>query len=170
VHKIVTREVSEVSLPGIVIAVLSIIIMPLLARAKMNTGRALGLRSLIADAKETIVCSLLSVALLLGLLARWLFDFTLADPIVGLVIVLFLFREGYELVFLGGCSCGEEDECGSDEEHGCCGGGCGCAGDDCGDDDHHDCCGGGCGCSGDDDCGSEKNHDKKEKGCGVCCR
>ena len=57
----------------------------------------------VADSKETFVCSILSVALLIGLTTMALFNFWLADPIVGLVIVGFLIKEGWELVF------GEED-------------------------------------------------------------
>ena len=66
---------------------------------KHTTGKALGLGSLVADAKETIVCSFLSFALLTGLVVRIVFGFGLADPIVGFLIVLYLLKEGFELVF-----------------------------------------------------------------------
>ena len=49
-----------------------------------------------ADARETLACAFISVALLLGLGANYLFGFWQADPIVGLIIVIFLFREGWE--------------------------------------------------------------------------
>ena len=52
--------------------------------------------ALIADSKETMACAFLSMALLLGLGANYLFGFWQADPIVGLIIVAFLFREGWE--------------------------------------------------------------------------
>jgi cation diffusion facilitator family transporter len=99
IRKIVLKEPPEKSLPGIIIAILSLIIMPILARAKMNIGRQLSLKSLIADAKETLACAWLSVALLIGLGIHALTGFWLADPIAGLIITGFLFREGFELVF-----------------------------------------------------------------------
>ena len=110
VSKLITREIPEPSLIGIVIAVLSIIIMPILAWRKRVVGTAIGSRALLADAKETITCGYLSVALLIGLLANYLFGFWQADPLVGFVIVIFLFREGYE-GWTGSCGCEECDEC-----------------------------------------------------------
>jgi len=96
-RKLITQDVPDPSLPGIVIAILSLIVMPLLARAKIRVGGQIGSRALVADAKETLACAFLSVALLLGLGANYLFGFWQADPIVGLVIVAFLFREGREV-------------------------------------------------------------------------
>jgi len=96
-RKLIVRDVPDPSLPGIVIAILSLIVMPLLARAKIRVGGQIGSRALVADAKETLACAFLSVALLLGLGANYLFGFWQADPIVGLVIVAFLFREGREV-------------------------------------------------------------------------
>jgi divalent metal cation (Fe/Co/Zn/Cd) transporter len=106
-RKLIFRDMPDPSLPGIVIAILSLIIMPLLARAKIRVGGQIGSRALVADAKETLACAFLSVALLLGLGANYLFGFWQADPIAGLVIVAFLFREGREV--WGEAS--EEDEC-----------------------------------------------------------
>jgi len=99
VKKIVLREIPDPSLFGIIIALVSLIIMPLLASAKHRIGKQLGMASLVADSKETFVCAVLSAALLVGLLTHYFFHFWLSDPIVGLLIVAFLFREGYELVF-----------------------------------------------------------------------
>ncbi|MFC1873215.1 cation diffusion facilitator family transporter [Chloroflexota bacterium] len=96
VKKLVVSEIPEPSLPGMVIATASIIIMPLIARQKYKTGRQINSQALIADSKETIVCAFLSVALLLGLGTNYLFGFWQADPIVGLIIVAFLSREGWE--------------------------------------------------------------------------
>ncbi len=64
-----------------IIAVLSIIIMPVLAWRKQVIGTAIVRRALLADAKETIACAFLSVALLAGLLANDLFGFWQADPL-----------------------------------------------------------------------------------------
>jgi divalent metal cation (Fe/Co/Zn/Cd) transporter len=98
IRKIVLRDIAESSILGIIIAVISIIVMPVLGYRKLRLGKELGLSSLVADSKETFVCAFLSVALLVGLTTRYLFDFWLSDPIVGLIIVVFLFKEGFELV------------------------------------------------------------------------
>ena len=89
-------EIQQHSLPGRIIAVASIIVMPLLTWQKYKTGKQINSRALVADSKETLACFFLSVALLLGLGSNYLFGFWQADPIVGLVIVAFLFREGWE--------------------------------------------------------------------------
>ncbi|MCJ7769363.1 MAG: cation diffusion facilitator family transporter [Dehalococcoidales bacterium] len=98
VEKLAVREIPEPSLPGIIIAILSIIILPVLTWQKYKTGKKINSRALMADARETLVCAFLSVALLLGLGANYLFGFWQADPIVGLIIVAFLFREGWEVL------------------------------------------------------------------------
>ncbi|MFH1662878.1 MAG: cation transporter [Chloroflexota bacterium] len=95
-EKLVAGEMPNPSLPGIVIATLSIIIMPVLTWQKYKTGKKISSRALLADARETLACAFLSVALLLGLGTNYLFGFWQADPIVGLLIVIFLFREGWE--------------------------------------------------------------------------
>lgn len=98
-RKILSKEVPDPSIPGIVIAALSLVIMPILARMKYTTGKSLALGSLIADSKETIVCSFLSFALLVGLVTRIGLGFWLSDPIVGFIIVIYLLKEGFELLF-----------------------------------------------------------------------
>ena len=97
VRKLAVAEIPEPSVPGMAIAVASLIVMPLLTWQKYKTGKQINSRALVADSKETLACSFLSVALLLGLGANYLFGFWQADPIVGLIIVAFLFREGREL-------------------------------------------------------------------------
>ncbi len=96
VRKLVIEEISEPSLPGIVIATTSIIIMPLLTWKKYQTGKQINSRALVADSKETLACAFLSLALLLGLGMNYLFGFWQADPIVGIIIAAFLFREGWK--------------------------------------------------------------------------
>jgi len=96
IKKLVITEISEPSSSGIIIATLSLIIMPILAWQKYKTGKQINSQALVADAKETLACAYLSVALLLGLSANYLFGFWQADPIVGLIIVAFLFKEGRE--------------------------------------------------------------------------
>jgi len=99
VRKIISKEMPDPSIVGIIIAILSIIIMPILGYKKYCIGKELNLTSLIADSKETFVCSLLSVALLIGLVTRYLFNFWLSDPLVGIIIVVFLIKEAIELLF-----------------------------------------------------------------------
>ena len=96
IQKLVTVETPDTSLPGIIIALVSLIIMPLLAWQKYKTGKQIDSMALVADSKETWACAFLSAALLLGLGLNYLFGLWQADPIVGLIIVAFLFREGWE--------------------------------------------------------------------------
>ncbi len=98
VKKLYLREIPEPSLFGIVIAIVSIIVMPILFYLKYKTGKSLGSNSLIADSKETLACTFLSWALLIGLGLNYIYSAWQADPIVGLIIVIFLIREGYEIL------------------------------------------------------------------------
>jgi divalent metal cation (Fe/Co/Zn/Cd) transporter len=94
--KLIFTEIPETSLPGIIIAIFSIIIMPVLSFKKRNLGIKINSKALVADSKETLVCAFLSVSLLLGLTMNYLFGFWQADPLVGLIVVVFLIREGQE--------------------------------------------------------------------------
>jgi divalent metal cation (Fe/Co/Zn/Cd) transporter len=96
ISKLVFQETPDPSLFGIIIAIVSLIIMLPLFYQKYQTGKALNSRSLVADSKETLACMFLSLALFIGLGANYLFGLWQADPIVGLLIVIFLGREGYE--------------------------------------------------------------------------
>jgi len=95
--KLIFKEISDPSLPGIIIALVSLIVMPVLTIQKYKTGVQIKSKALIADSKETLACAFLSLALLLGLGMNYLFGFWRADPIVGLIIVIYLFREGLEV-------------------------------------------------------------------------
>lgn len=97
ITKLALGEIPDTSLAGIIIAISSIIAMTILFRLKYNTGKALGSKSLIADSKETLACLALSAALLAGLGANYLFGFWQADPIVGIVVAVYLIKEGYEI-------------------------------------------------------------------------
>jgi cation diffusion facilitator family transporter len=96
IKKLVLKEIPDPSLPGIIIAVASIVVMPILTMQKYKTGVQIKSKALVADSKETLACAFLSVALLIGLGLNYLIGFWQADPIVGLVIVVFLFKEGIE--------------------------------------------------------------------------
>jgi len=94
------------SLFGIIIAVFSLIIMPLLYILKVRTGDEIGSASLVADASQTLACVMLSAALLAGLCLNYLFGFWQADPLTGLIITFYLFKEGREALNKGKlCSC-----------------------------------------------------------------
>lgn len=96
IKKLYQFEAPNPSILGIIIAILSIIIMPILSHMKYQTGKLLKSRSLIADSKETLACAALSIALLIGLGLNYFFGLWQADPVIGLVIAAFLIREGYE--------------------------------------------------------------------------
>ena len=96
IKKLIYRETPDPSLFGIIIAIVSLVAMPILFYQKYKTGKSLKSRSLVADSKETLACLFLSLALLIGLGTNYLFGLWQADPIVGLIIVVFLVREGYE--------------------------------------------------------------------------
>ncbi len=93
--KLYIAEAPEPSIFGIIIALVSIIVMPILYYQKQQVGKTIESSSLLADSRQTLACVFLSAALLLGLLLNYLFGIWWADPIVGLLIVIFLFREGY---------------------------------------------------------------------------
>jgi divalent metal cation (Fe/Co/Zn/Cd) transporter len=89
-----SRRAPEHSIPGIVLACVSLIVMPLLSRAKRKVGHALGSAAMHADAKQTEFCTYLSVILLAGLLLNALFGLWWADPVAGLVMVPIIAKEG----------------------------------------------------------------------------
>jgi divalent metal cation (Fe/Co/Zn/Cd) transporter len=84
------------STPGIVLAALSLAIMPFLSAAQRRAGRELGSASAVADSKQTLLCTYLSAVLLVGLLANSLLGWTWADPIAALVIAVVAVKEGRE--------------------------------------------------------------------------
>lgn len=86
----------EHSTVGILLTAVSLAIMPILSLLERRTGKELGSASAIADAKQTLICSYLSAAVLVGLLLNTLFGWTWADPVAALVVVVFAVREGLE--------------------------------------------------------------------------
>jgi divalent metal cation (Fe/Co/Zn/Cd) transporter len=104
--KLFFREIPAPSLLGIIIALASLIVMPGLYLLKYRTGKSLNSRSLMADSKQTLACAWLSLALLVGLGLNYLFGIWQADPVIGLVVVGFLFKEGWETLKAGKlCTC-----------------------------------------------------------------
>ena len=99
-------EAPDPSLIGIVITSLSLVVMPVLFYAKHRTGQRLQSHSLVADAKQTLACVLLSAAVLIGLLFNATLGLWQIDPLIGLLIAVFLFKEGREATEKGKvCSC-----------------------------------------------------------------
>jgi len=90
------REAPEVSTIGLVLATVSIILMPFLGLRKKKLAKQLGSKALAADAMETLICAYLSVALLLGLgLNAWL-GWWWADPVAALAMLPLIINEGRE--------------------------------------------------------------------------
>jgi divalent metal cation (Fe/Co/Zn/Cd) transporter len=97
VFDLVTEARPEESTVGIVLALVSLVVMPLLAWRKRVLARELDSRALQADSKQTTLCTYLSAFLLVGLLANSLFGWWWADPVAGIAIALVAVNEGREL-------------------------------------------------------------------------
>lgn len=96
VSDLLHREAPQRSLVGIALAVASLMIMPLLARAKRHVGSKLRSAAMSADAQQTQFCAYLSAILLLGLVLNALFGLWWADPVAALVMTPIIAREGIE--------------------------------------------------------------------------
>jgi divalent metal cation (Fe/Co/Zn/Cd) transporter len=97
------RHAPEHSLPGIILACVSLVVMPLLSRAKKKVGNELGSRAMKADAKQTDFCVYLSAILLIGLLLNAALGWWWADPAAALIMVPLIANEG--VVALKGDAC-----------------------------------------------------------------
>jgi len=86
----------EASPVGITLTTVSLLVMLWLARAKRDTGEALGSRALVADSHQTFACWYLSATTLAGLALNAVFGLWWADPVAALVIAVFLVREARE--------------------------------------------------------------------------
>ena len=91
-----SKRAPEHSIPGILLACVSLVVMPLLSRAKRRVGQALGSAAMHADAKQTEFCTYLSAILLAGLLLNAIFGLWWADPVAGLIMVPIITKEGIE--------------------------------------------------------------------------
>ncbi len=103
VTSLIRREAPDESLVGIALAAVSLVVMPLLVRAKRKVARAIKSRALIADSKQTELCTYLSAILLGGLLLNALLGWWWADPVAALVMVPIITKEGIEA--LRGATC-----------------------------------------------------------------
>jgi len=104
---LVQQEKSERSIPGIAVAAASVVVMPLLARAKRRVAEGIGSTAMKADSRQTDFCTYLSAILLGGLLLNALLGWWWADPVAGLVMVPIIAREGLDGIRGEGCA-----ECG----------------------------------------------------------
>lgn len=93
---LISHEGPEHSPLGLGITALSLVIMPLLAWFEVRTGRELGSKSVMADAKQLILCIYLSGAVFVGLLLNSLFGWWWADGVAALVVAILAIREGIE--------------------------------------------------------------------------
>jgi divalent metal cation (Fe/Co/Zn/Cd) transporter len=108
VRTLIGHHAPEHSIAGIVITLLSLMVMPVLARAKRRVGSAINSRALIADSKQTDLCVYLSAITVGGLLLNALLNWWWADPLAALVMVPIIGKEGIEALRGEGCS---DDEC-----------------------------------------------------------
>jgi len=95
---LISRRLPDSPTIGIVLAAVSLVVMPLLGWAKRRTGQKLGSRALIADATETFVCAYLSFALLLGLGLNAALGWWWADPVAALLMLPLIVHEGREAI------------------------------------------------------------------------
>ena len=96
ISDLITRKSPEHSIPGIVLACVSLVVMPLLSRAKKKVGRELGSAAMHADAKQTDFCVYLSAILLVGLFLNLALEWWWADPVAALVMVPIIAKEGID--------------------------------------------------------------------------
>jgi divalent metal cation (Fe/Co/Zn/Cd) transporter len=96
VRALVGGAEADHSTVGIVLAAVSLAVMPALSYAERRTGRELGSAAVVADSKQTLICSYLSAVLLAGLVLNSAFGWWWADPLAALVIAGFAVREGVE--------------------------------------------------------------------------
>ncbi len=88
------KKAPEHSIVGIVMAVLSLVVMPLLSRAKRRIGMKLDSAAMCADAKQADFCAYLAAILLAGLLLNYCFNWWWADPIAAVTMALIIGHEG----------------------------------------------------------------------------
>jgi divalent metal cation (Fe/Co/Zn/Cd) transporter len=104
-RSLLTGQGGETSRVGIIVAAVSLIVMPALSWAQRRTGRQLGSVTVVADSKQTLLCTYLSAVLLVGLLLNATLGWWWADPIVGLVIAALAVREGRDAWRGEACAC-----------------------------------------------------------------
>jgi divalent metal cation (Fe/Co/Zn/Cd) transporter len=102
---LILRRAPEHSLPGIILAFISLVVMPALSKAKRKVGRELNSVAMQADAKQTDFCAYLSAILIGGLALNVFFNFWWADPAAALLMVPLIAKEGVEALLGEKCNC-----------------------------------------------------------------
>ncbi|SHN13952.1 cation transporter [Cryptosporangium aurantiacum] len=105
VRALVSGERADHSAVGLVLAAVSLAVMPVLSAAQRRAGRELGSASAVADSKQTLLCTYLSGVLLVGLAVNSAFGWWWADPVAALVIAAVAVKEGRE-AWRGDACCG----------------------------------------------------------------
>lgn len=105
VRTLILREGAETSKVGIAVAILSLIVMPFLSLAQRRTGKLLGSTTVVADSKQTLLCTYLSGVLLIGLILNATLGWWWADPLVGLIVAGLAVYEGWEAWNGEACNC-----------------------------------------------------------------
>ena len=80
---LIASEAPERTIPGIFLPAVSVVVMPILARSKRLVAGQIGSAALVADSKQTSLCTYLSAILLLGLGLNAALGWWWADPIAG---------------------------------------------------------------------------------------
>lgn len=106
VKSLITVEPPKASYVGITLAALSLIVMPVLARAKRTVALKINSRAMQADSRQTDICAYLSAILLGGLILNALFGWWWADPVAALVMTPIIVKEGVEAL-RGETCCGD---------------------------------------------------------------
>jgi divalent metal cation (Fe/Co/Zn/Cd) transporter len=104
-ESLIKKEPPAASYVGIGLALLSVVVMPLLARAKREVAASLGSRAMQADSRQTDICGYLSAILLVGLGANALLGWWWADPVAALAMVPIIGKEGIEALRGEACGC-----------------------------------------------------------------
>jgi divalent metal cation (Fe/Co/Zn/Cd) transporter len=103
VSNLVEKKAPEHSIPGIILACVSLVVMPLLSRAKKRVGNELGSAAMHADAKQTDFCVYLSAILLAGLFLNLTLGWWWADPFAAIVMVPIIAKEGVDGIRARAC-------------------------------------------------------------------
>lgn len=96
IRSLIRREPPEASYIGIAVAAVSLVVMPLLARAKRQVAATINSRAMKADSRQTDICAYLSAILLAGLILNAMFGWWWADPVAALIMTPIIAKEGIE--------------------------------------------------------------------------
>ena len=115
---------AEHSPVGIILVAVSVVVMPFLSFAQRRAGRELGSATAVADSKQTLLCTYLSAAVLVGLVLNAALGWWWADPVAGLVLAALAVKEGRN-AWRGDLCCApstmsKPDETGAGCSDGCC--------------------------------------------------